>query len=43
MFLICDALRDLLLFVQFQKSEKHPWGSVNFSNVAGFSLQIYQN
>ena len=29
---ICGALRDLLLFVQFKKREKHPWRSVNFSN-----------
>ena len=28
---ICGALRDLLLFVQFKKHEKHPWRSVNFS------------
>ena len=33
--LICDALRDLVLFVQFKKREKHPWSSVNFSKVAG--------
>ena len=32
----CDALRDLVPFVQFLKSEKHPWRSVNFSKVAGF-------
>ena len=30
----CDALRDLVPFVQF-KREKHPWRSVTFSNVAG--------
>ena len=29
-FNICGALRDLVLFVQFKKPEKHPW-SVNFS------------
>ena len=23
--------------------EKHPWKSVNFSKVAGFSLQLYWN
>ena len=28
---ICDALRDLVLFVQFKKREKHPWRSVIFS------------
>ena len=37
------ALRDLVLFVQFKKREKHPWRSVNFSKVAGFSLQLYYN
>ena len=30
---ICDALRDLVLFVQFKKREKHPWRSVTFSKV----------
>ena len=34
----CDALFDLVSFVQFTKREKHPWKSVNFSKVAGFSL-----
>ena len=28
---ICDALRDLVPFVQFKKREKHPWKSVKFS------------
>ena len=32
---ICDALHDLLPFVQFKKREKLPWKSVNFSKVAG--------
>ena len=32
---ICDALRDLVLFLQLQKSEKYPWWSVTSS------LQIY--
>ena len=32
---ICDALRDLVPFVQFKKREKHLWRSVNFSKVAG--------
>ena len=36
---ICDALRDLVLFVQFKKREKHPWRSFNFSKVAGFGLK----
>ena len=31
---ICDALRDLLPFVQFKKREKHPWRNVTFSKVA---------
>ena len=31
----CDALRNLIPFVQFKKREKHPWRSVNFSKVAG--------
>ena len=31
----CDALRDLVPFVQFKKREKHPWRSVTFSKVAG--------
>ena len=33
--LICDALRDLVQFVQFKKREKHPWRSFNFSKVVG--------
>ena len=32
---ICDALRDLVSFVQFKKREKHPWRNVIFSKVAG--------
>ena len=32
----CDALRDLVPFVQFKKREKHPWRSVTFSKVADF-------
>ena len=31
----CDALRDLVAFVQFKKHERHPWRSVNFNKVAG--------
>ena len=38
---IWDALHDLVPFAQFKKREKHPWRSVNFSKVAGFSLQFY--
>ena len=33
---MCDALRDLVAFVQFKKREKHPWRSVNFSKNAGY-------
>ena len=29
----CDALRDLIPFVQFEKREKHPWKSVTFNKV----------
>ena len=37
---ICDTLCVLVPFVQFLKSEKHPWGSVIFSNATGFSLLL---
>ena len=37
----CDALRDLVPLVQFKKREKHPWKSVTFSKIAGFSLKLY--
>ena len=33
---ICDALRDLVPFLQFKKCGKHPWRSVTFTKVAGF-------
>ena len=36
-----DALHDLVPFAQFKKIENHPWRSVTFSNVAGWSLQRY--
>ena len=39
---ICDALRDLVPFVQLKTREKHPWRSVTFSKVQGFSLQLYK-
>ena len=32
---ICDALRDLVQFVQFKKREKHQWGCA--TKVAGFA------
>ena len=37
---ICGASRDLVPFVQFEKREKHPWRSVDFSKVTGWSLQL---
>ena len=32
---ICDALPNLVPFVQSKKREKHPWRSINFSKVPG--------
>ena len=29
---LCDALRDLIPFVQFKKREKHPSRIITFSN-----------
>ena len=34
---ICDALRDLVSFVQFKIVKKHPRRSVTFSKAADFS------
>ena len=31
----CDALHNLVVFVQFKKLEKHPWMSVTFNKIAG--------
>ena len=31
--LICDALSDLVPFVQIKKREKQPWSSVTFSKI----------
>ena len=39
---ICDALRNLVTFVQFKKREKHPWRSVIFSKVQAW-YQLAQN
>ena len=39
--LICDALHDLVPFVQCKNLKKHPWRSVIFGKVVGFSLQLY--
>ena len=33
---MCDALRDLVPFVQFKKREKYPWRSVTFGKDKGF-------
>ena len=33
---MCDAVRDLVPFVQFKKLRKHPWRSVTFSKVRSF-------
>ena len=37
-FSCCGALRDLLLFVQFKKRQKHPCRSVTFSKVTFSTL-----
>ena len=38
----CDALRDLVPFVQFKKRGKHQWRSVTFIKVEkDKSLQLY--
>ena len=40
--MICDALRDLVPFIQIKKREKHPWRAVTFSKVAGgLNLKIW--
>ena len=31
----CDALYNLVPFVQFKKCEKHPWRSLTFSKLSG--------
>ena len=40
---ICDALCDLVLFVQFKKHENSPWRSDTFTNVAGFSCFLFNS
>ena len=37
---ICDALRNLLPFVEFKKRQKHPWRSLTFGKVTGFNMQL---
>ena len=39
---MCDALRDLIPFAQFKKTEKRLWRSVTFSKVGGF-LKLNEN
>ena len=34
--MLCDALRDLVPFVQFKNPGIHPWRSVTFIKIAGF-------
>ena len=34
-------LRDLVLFVQLKKREKHSWRSVTFSKVAGLKVTLH--
>ena len=34
---ICDALHNLVPFVQFKKREKRPWRIVNFGKVVGLN------
>ena len=36
-FTICDALRDFVPFVQFEKRKKHTWRKVTFST--GFYMR----
>ena len=33
-------MRDLVLFAQLKKREKHPWRRANFSKAIGFSKKI---
>ena len=40
---MCDALRDLVPFVQFKKCDKHPWRSVTFSNPFKSNVTPYFN
>ena len=40
---ICDALRNLVPFLQFKKPEKHPWRNVTFSKLAGCTPQRFLN
>ena len=37
LYFLCNALRDLVPFVQFKKRGKNTWRSATFSKVAGFN------
>ena len=34
----CDALQNLVPFIQFNKRETHPWRSVTFAKVTGLKV-----
>ena len=38
---LCDALRDLVPFVQFKKREKHQCSSFIFSKVEGWTMGVF--
>ena len=38
-----EALRELVLFAQFLKHEKHQWTSVTFSKIAGLFVPQKNN
>ena len=38
--LICDALSDLVPFLQFKKREKHPWKSVTLLKLQATLLKV---
>ena len=40
--IICEYLRDLELFIQFKKHEKHQWRNVTLSVVAGSLTSILE-
>ena len=37
---ICDALRNLVPFVQFEKCEKHSWRTDNFSKLQSLAFNF---
>ena len=36
----CDALQNLVPFIQFNKRETHPWRSVTFAKVTGLKVTL---